>query len=84
MSSSQLDTSADVTTDATVAIGVSINGEARTISSRTVAELLDELDLGGRRVAVERNKEIVARDRYSTTALSSGDELEIIHFVGGG
>jgi thiamine biosynthesis protein ThiS len=36
------------------------------------------------RVAVERNRELVPRDRWATTPLSDGDKLEIVHFVGGG
>ena len=48
------------------------------------ATLLDRLELDRRKVAVELNEEIVHRSRYAETALSSGDSLEIVHFIGGG
>ena len=63
---------------------IKLNGEDRSVSSTTIAELLAELELANRRVAVERNKEIVQRELYVSTPLQQGDELEIIHFVGGG
>ena len=46
--------------------------------------LLDALELSGKRVAVERNGEIVPRSRYSVTRLAEGDALEIVVAVGGG
>lgn len=62
-----------------------VNGEERRLAEgATVAELIAGLDLGNVRVAVERNFEIVPRDRYHTTALADGDRLEIVTFVGGG
>ena len=42
------------------------------------------LGLDGRKVAVERNLEIVPRSAYRTTALAEGDRIEIVHFIGGG
>ena len=66
-------------------IDVVINGQPRTVTDRTtVAALIDELGLGERRVAVERNREVVPRAQHATTALASGDRLEIVTFVGGG
>lgn len=50
----------------------------------TVAALLGELGLTGRRIAVERNGEIVPRSRHDTEALAPGDRLEIVVAVGGG
>ena len=62
-----------------------INGEDRTFGSiSTLSDLLTELGLKGDRVAVERNRELVPRDRWPQTQLSEGDKLEIVHFVGGG
>lgn len=61
-----------------------LNGEARSTAGRTVSDLLSECALAGKRVAVELNREIVPRDRYSLTELRSGDQVEIVHFVGGG
>jgi thiamine biosynthesis protein ThiS len=50
----------------------------------TVAALLATLGLETRKVAVERNAEIVPRSSYAGTWLESGDALEIVHFIGGG
>ena len=64
---------------------VTVNGEDRELpDGSTVAELLDALALGGARVAVERNREIVPRAEHRTARISSGDRLEIVTFVGGG
>ncbi|EXI76859.1 MAG TPA: sulfur carrier protein ThiS [Candidatus Accumulibacter phosphatis] len=62
-----------------------INGESRLFpSSLTVAELVVALDHGGKRIAVERNGEIVPRGRHAETALADGDRIEIVVAVGGG
>jgi sulfur carrier protein len=50
----------------------------------TVAALIGQLNLNGRRIAVEVNHEIVAREGYAERMLASGDQIEIVHFVGGG
>ena len=64
---------------------ITVNGEPRTIvSGATVADLLVDLGLGGKQVAVERNKEIVRRADPAGTALAAGDRLEIVTFFGGG
>lgn len=64
---------------------VTINGESREIPDRlTVAELVAHLGLVAGRVAVERNREIVPRDRWASTEVAPGDAFEIVHFVGGG
>jgi thiamine biosynthesis protein ThiS len=66
-------------------IEVVINGEARTVpQGTTVAALIGELGLGDRRVAVERNREVVPRAQHATTVLLAGDRLELVTFVGGG
>ena len=65
-------------------IALKINGEDREVSAQTVSELIIELGLGERRVAVELNKSIVPREEFPRRSLSSGDVLEVIHFVGGG
>jgi sulfur carrier protein len=66
-------------------VHVIINGEAQTLTAGlTVADLIGQLGLNQRRVAVELNREIVARERYGERALSEGDQIEIVHFVGGG
>lgn len=62
-----------------------INGEQRSFAQpMSVAELLDTLSLTGKRVAIERNGEIIPRGMHAQTALNSGDELEIVVAVGGG
>jgi thiamine biosynthesis protein ThiS len=63
-----------------------INGEERTFSESalTLALLVESLQMKPDRVAVELNRDIVQRDRWSETLLQDGDRLEIVHFVGGG
>ncbi|GEA17406.1 MAG: sulfur carrier protein [Moorella sp. (in: firmicutes)] len=62
-----------------------VNGEERDVAAGlTVAELLQELGIDGRYMALERNRQVVPRQDYATTVLEEGDELEIIRFVGGG
>lgn len=63
---------------------ITLNGAPRPLDAATVAALLDRLGLDRRKVAVERNEEIVPRSRYDDTALSAGDQIEIVHFIGGG
>ncbi|SLN48864.1 sulfur carrier protein ThiS [Oceanibacterium hippocampi] len=64
---------------------LTINGEARDVADAlTVADLLVELGLDGRKIAFERNLEIVPRSAYQATSLADGDRLEIVHFIGGG
>lgn len=62
-----------------------INGEDREFTSvACLSDLLAQLGMKPDRVAVELNRELVPRDRWSATRLSDGDKLEIVHFVGGG
>lgn len=64
---------------------LTINGEPRDFAAPlSVAALVDVLGLDGRKVAIERNLEIVPRSAYGETALAEGDRLEIVHFIGGG
>lgn len=64
---------------------VVVNGEERDVPSEaTIRDLLVELGLGEQLVAVERNTEIVPRAEHGRTQLADGDELEVVHFVGGG
>lgn len=66
-------------------IQLSVNGQPRQLEpGANLQRLLDELELAGRRVAVERNGEIVPRSRFANTPLSDGDSLEIVVAVGGG
>jgi sulfur carrier protein len=64
---------------------VVVNGEERQVAPEvTVGDLLAELGLAGQLVAVERNATIVPRAEHGTTPLREGDEVEVVHFVGGG
>ena len=63
---------------------ITLNGESRTTSAATIADLVRELELEPAKVAVERNREIAPRSELENTALTDGDVLEIVHFVGGG
>ena len=62
-----------------------INGEERQFPDPlTVAALVDALGYTGKRIAIERNGEIVPKSQYAQTALATGDQLEIVVAVGGG
>lgn len=64
---------------------VRLNGEEREVAPNlTVAELVEELQLSPRQVAVELNRELVPRARREATRLSEGDEIEVVTLVGGG
>ena len=72
-------------TDLATAPSFTVNGETRRLQGpMSVTDLLVELGLDGRKVAVERNEAIVPRSVYGTTGLEPGDSLEIVHFIGGG
>jgi len=64
---------------------VTLNGEPREVRDGiTVAELIAELSLNGRRLAVELNESVLPRDDYAARRLAAGDVIEIVHFIGGG
>lgn len=64
---------------------ISLNGELRTLEEgHDVASLLAKLELDPRKVAVERNLEIVPKSAYAATPVEDGDRFEIVHFIGGG
>jgi len=66
-------------------IELTINGTPRQFAGPlSVTQLVEKLDLAGKRIAIERNGEIVPRSQFNTTPLSSGDKLEIVVAVGGG
>ncbi len=66
-------------------ISVIINGESRTFDhAPSCTELVDAMQLAGKRIAMERNGEIVPRSRFDTCVLQDGDRLEIVVAVGGG
>ncbi|MEM6650211.1 MAG: sulfur carrier protein ThiS [Pseudomonadota bacterium] len=63
---------------------IQINGEEKKVQNGSVAELLAHLSLPIRKIAVERNLEIVPRSAFATTVIAPGDRIEIVQFVGGG
>jgi len=66
-------------------VQVQLNGEPKVFAAPlTVGDLLLQLGLNERRIAVEINREIIDRTTYATRGLAEGDEVEIVHFVGGG
>jgi len=66
-------------------VQLTVNGEAREVPGGvTVAALVTLLGLDRRKLAVERNLEIVPRSAFAETALAPGDRIEIVAFVGGG
>jgi len=66
-------------------IEIRINGAEKAFQSPlTVAGLIDQLGYTGKRIAIERNGEIVPKSQHATTPLASGDQLEIVVAVGGG
>jgi thiazole synthase/sulfur carrier protein len=66
-------------------MNLTVNGEPRAFRPLvSLSELVAELGLDARKVAVERNLEIVPRSAYGRTALADGDRIEIVHFIGGG
>jgi len=66
-------------------VQITLNGETRSFQDvANVAGLVAALGLDARKVAVERNLEIVPRSAYGKTPLADGDRIEIVHFIGGG
>ncbi len=66
-------------------ISITLNGETRQVAAgTTIAGLAEFLQLNPKKIAVERNLEIVPRSTLASVLLADGDRLEIVHFVGGG
>ena len=66
-------------------VAIHVNGDPRRVTvGVTIAEMLRELGLDPRKVAVERNLEIVPRSTFGEVRVAEGDAFEIVHFVGGG
>ncbi len=64
---------------------VHINGEKKEIGAGlTVAQLLEELGIRPGSVVVELNRDVLSRGTHGSTTLKEGDQVEIVHFVGGG
>jgi sulfur carrier protein len=66
-------------------VHLQVNGDPRTIPGpATLLDLLGHLTLDPRMVVVELNREIIRRPRLGDVALKDGDQIELVHFVGGG
>ena len=63
---------------------ITLNGDPYDTDAPTISALLEGLDIDPRRVAVERNFIVVKRDAYAATPVETGDQIEIVNFVGGG
>ena len=63
---------------------VKVNGKELDIAGKTVSEYLAETNYDAKRIAVERNGEIVFKSQYDGTILKDGDSIEVVSFVGGG
>jgi len=66
-------------------LNINVNGQEREVrDGSSIADLLESLGLAAPQVAVEHNREIVPRARYTEQRLAEGDRLEVVTFVGGG
>lgn len=63
---------------------IQLNGDAYQFSGETIADLLLALSLQGQRLAVEVNGDIIRRDTHATFTIAAGDDVEIVHAIGGG
>ena len=71
--------------DVETSLSIRVNGEQRQVpAGLTIAAMLETMGIDPRKVAVERNREIVPRSTLGETTVADGDEFEIVHFVGGG
>jgi len=65
-------------------LDIYLNGEQKTVAASNVAELILEMGVEGRMIAIERNLEVVPKSRYGKTPLTNGDRIEVVHMIGGG
>ena len=63
---------------------LTVNGDTLTLDGTTIADLVTQLNLVGRRLAVEVNRDIVPKSQHGDFTLSDGDVVEIVHAIGGG
>lgn len=68
-----------------MAMEIIVNGDKRAVpEGYTAAQLVEAMELAGRRIAMEVNEEIVPRSEYPQHRFTPGDRIEIVHAVGGG
>ncbi|UYV18992.1 sulfur carrier protein ThiS [Halomonas qaidamensis] len=66
-------------------IKLTLNGEPHTLAAGlSAADLIEQLGLTGRRIAVEINEQIVPKSQLAQTHLANGDQIEVVHAIGGG
>ena len=65
-------------------ITIQLNGESRSVNAETLSDLVAELGLQQRMIAIERNLEVVPKSQYDVTRLETGDRIELVHMIGGG
>lgn len=66
-------------------IQLTLNGDPHSLEAgATAADLVEQLGLGGRRIAVEINEQIVPKSQLADTPLANGDQVEVVHAIGGG
>lgn len=66
-------------------MNITLNGEAREVADAlTAQQLIEQLGLTGKRLAIEINREIVPRSAYASHRLNEGDTIEIVRAIGGG
>ena len=66
-------------------MNIQLNGESHQLATAlSLQQLIAEMDLADKRLAIELNREIVPRSRFSDTVLKEGDIIEIVHAIGGG
>ena len=61
-----------------------VNGDTLSLDGNTIADLVAQLELTGRRLAVEVNRAIIPKSQHADFTLNEGDVLEIVHAIGGG
>jgi len=65
-------------------LNIHLNGERKSVAAANVAELICELGMENRMIAIERNLEVVPKSKYNKTTLNDGDRIEVVHMIGGG
>ena len=65
-------------------MNLTVNGESLVFNGNTLADLLVQLELTGRRIAIEVNQDIVPKGEHATHVLRDNDRVEIVHAIGGG
>jgi len=65
-------------------LNIHLNGEQKSVAATNIAELICELGMENRMIAIEQNLEVVPKSKYNETALNNDDRIEVVHMIGGG